>query len=638
MAAVLVRCSKCGTQYKLARKPESGKLLCKKCGAVISLSEQPEAADHSRKLDASAKTARSASVAPTMPEPKTAASSPPKPKVPAGALKGRTISGYLFTGLLYEGESTELYKADQVAMGRTVAVRALKPEFAQDDDARASFIEHARAVAAFHNPAIVSIYDVNTEGTPFFSMEYIEGSNVYEMLSSAGLPPWTEAVRITQEVGNGVIHALHNRVCSINIAADTVVVSSKGEARILPSAFALDDLKAGKTDEQAALQLAEFIYMLLTGKQAADASKAAPPRSLNPKVPPVLSDTVVTLLREAKKGRLASAELLQALRHLTDKSPRTHMHTHARPPGKPVQAMSTKAKLIVLAIVVVFIGLAAGGTFMVIKAQRVNRDFESISDAHARGRYIDVLERGKAFIEAHPSHPQAGDIREWLKTAEEVNTRQRRTEEFRKLVMAVPTQASGDVENIRTYYDKIDELLEQNSDVDGAERIAEEAAKSLDTLFAREFRRRERECERVLATAVQNRTLSEKEEQLDDLSKGLIHLRRRDYNAAREKVKELEDFYTRSGILDRDAIMSIQQLEDMVLRQANSDYYWLVNREMNLLAQDRRDEVIELYEMMAENWSIADITQMAKTRLAMLRPDEEQNTENEEETQEEDGD
>jgi len=466
-------------------------------------------------------------------------------------------------------------------------------------------------------------------------MEYVEGSNVYEMLLSAGLPPWTEAVRLTQEVGSGVTHALHNGACSISIAADTVLVSSKGEARILPSAFSLADLKAGKTDEHAALQLAEFIYMLLTGQQAGDPAKAAPPRSLNPKVPPVLSDTVVTLLREAKKGRLASAEVLQALRHLTDKSPRTLAHTG--PPGKSGQSMSTKAKIIALAIVAACILLIAGAVYMVVKTQGVKRDFENLSVAYAHGRYINVLEQGKAFLDAHPSHPQADEIRNWMKKGEEISTRRRRTEEFRKLVMAVPTQASGDVENIRTYYDKIETLLEQNSDADGAQRIAEEAAKSLDTLFAREFRRRERECERVLATAVQNRALSEQEQELDDLSKGLIFLRGRDYKLAREKVKELEDFYTRSKILDLDARRSVKDLEDMVLRQANSDYYWLVNKEMTFLRQERRDEVIELYEMMAENWGIADVAQMARTRLTMLRPAE-QDTENEEETQEEDGD
>jgi len=643
--AVLVRCRKCGTQYKLVRKPESGELTCKKCGAVISLSESSEA-ENGQALTASAasaKTARSASTPPTSPKAKTAASSPIEQKIPAGALKGRTISGYLFTELLYAGERTELYKADQVAMGRAVAVRALKPEVAQDDNARAEFIEQARAVAAFHNPAIVSIYHVNSEGTPFFSMEYIEGSDVHEMLAGAGLPPWTQAVRITQEIGSGVVHALHNAACTVNIASDTVLVSSKGEAKILPSAFALAGLTSTGIDEQAAFKLVEFLYLLLTGRQAGDAAKATPPRSLNPKVPPALSDTVVTLLREAKKGRLASAEVLQALRHLTDRSSRTlsHAGTHAgRPPsGKKA---SLKTKLAALGIIVVLVLLSAGGIFMIVKSQKVRQDFESLRLAYARKQYVTVLNLGKTFLDAHPSHPQADDVRKWLKDAEEVNERRNRTEQFRKLVMAVPTQAKDDVENIRSYYDKIDELLEENNDVDGAERIAEEAARSLDTLFSREFRRRRRECERALATSVQNRKLSEEEEQLDDLSKGLIHLRNRDYETATEKVKELEDFYTRSEILDLDARKSIQELEEMVLRQANSDYYWLVNKEMTFLQQDRRGEVIELYEMMAGNWGIADVAQMAKTRLTMLRPTEqgteEQEEEQEEETQEEDGD
>jgi serine/threonine-protein kinase len=84
-----------------------------------------------------------------------------------------------------------VYKAEQLGLGRLVALKILQPSLATDDVIVERFAQEARIAANLHHPHIVTIYDVgDVEDTHYISMRYIEGENLGQLLRREGpLPP-----------------------------------------------------------------------------------------------------------------------------------------------------------------------------------------------------------------------------------------------------------------------------------------------------------------------------------------------------------------------------------------------------------------------------------------------------------------
>ncbi|WP_141015163.1 protein kinase domain-containing protein [Nocardioides sambongensis] len=83
-----------------------------------------------------------------------------------------------------------VWKATDTRLNRTVAVKVLKHEYADDDTFRARFESEARSAAALHHPGIAGVFDYSTEGSsesgaPFLVMEYVDGEPLSALLSRA---------------------------------------------------------------------------------------------------------------------------------------------------------------------------------------------------------------------------------------------------------------------------------------------------------------------------------------------------------------------------------------------------------------------------------------------------------------------
>jgi len=108
----------------------------------------------------------------------------------------------------------EVYRATQLSLGRTVAIKLLSTELAKDDASVARFDKEAAALAALSHPNIVSILDKGrTPETYFLVMEHIDGCSLREVMSSRSLVTGT-SLRATLQIcraveyahGRGVIH------------------------------------------------------------------------------------------------------------------------------------------------------------------------------------------------------------------------------------------------------------------------------------------------------------------------------------------------------------------------------------------------------------------------------------------------
>ncbi len=125
------------------------------------------------------------------------------------ALVGTTIAGkYALRSLIGHGGMGAVYEAENVAIGKRVAIKFVDPEYAADETVVARFAREARAMSAIESPHIVSVFDAGTEsGRPFLVMELLRGEDLGERLRRRRTIPKDDALHIVAQVLKGLARA-----------------------------------------------------------------------------------------------------------------------------------------------------------------------------------------------------------------------------------------------------------------------------------------------------------------------------------------------------------------------------------------------------------------------------------------------
>ncbi|HQM64967.1 MAG TPA: serine/threonine-protein kinase, partial [Acidobacteriota bacterium] len=117
---------------------------------------------------------------------------------------GRTVSHYRILEKLGEGGMGVVYKAEDTALQRTVALKFLPPELTRDAEAKQRFLHEARAAARLDHPNICTVYEVGeADGQLFLAMACYEGMTLREKLQ-AGPLPWAEAATLAMQAAAGL--------------------------------------------------------------------------------------------------------------------------------------------------------------------------------------------------------------------------------------------------------------------------------------------------------------------------------------------------------------------------------------------------------------------------------------------------
>jgi serine/threonine protein kinase len=195
--------------------------------------------------------ARFCGVCGTATSPTEPASSPSLGEAPA--MIGREIAGrYRMLAKLGEGGMGTVFRAEQISLKRTVAVKLLRPDVLGNQLVLRRFNAEAEVVARLSHPNTVNIYDFgqDTDGTLFIAMEYIEGRSLRSVIhQEAPLSP-RRALAIAHQVAASLADAHARAIIHRDLKPDNVMLQDRGKdhdiARVLDFGIAKlrDDTRA----------------------------------------------------------------------------------------------------------------------------------------------------------------------------------------------------------------------------------------------------------------------------------------------------------------------------------------------------------------------------------------------------------
>lgn len=143
------------------------------------------------------------------------------------------IAGFRILDLIAKGGMGAVYRAYQVSMDRTVAVKVLAPQYTADPVFTERFLKEARAAARLSHPNIVQAIDVGqSEGRYYFVMEYVEGPTLAMLLRDRKKLPTGEACGVITQIARALLHANRVGMLHLDIKPGNIMVTPTGLAKL----------------------------------------------------------------------------------------------------------------------------------------------------------------------------------------------------------------------------------------------------------------------------------------------------------------------------------------------------------------------------------------------------------------------
>jgi serine/threonine protein kinase len=134
--------------------------------------------------------------------------------------------------LLGQGDMGAVYKARQSKLDRLVAVKILPPEVARDPAFAERFTREAQSLARLNHPHIVTVYDFgDVDGLYYFTMEYVDGRNLRDLLQAGALSP-AQTLTIVPQLCDALEYAHDDGLVHRDIKPENILLDKKGRVKI----------------------------------------------------------------------------------------------------------------------------------------------------------------------------------------------------------------------------------------------------------------------------------------------------------------------------------------------------------------------------------------------------------------------
>ena len=269
---------------------------------------------------------------------------------------GTTISHYRIVEQLGGGGMGVVYKAEDLRLGRTVALKFLAPQLSQDADAVTRFKNEARAASGLDHPGICTIHSIEEapDGRLFIAMAFCDGQTLKRRLESGPLP-LADALRIARQSADALSQAHARGIVHRDIKPANLILTPTGDVKIVdfgvaklvdapavtatgawvgtPAYMSPEQAASGIVDARTDLwALGAVLFEMLTGRPPFRGDNAAaivssilyddppPLDTLRPGTPASVSTIVRRLLAKDRSARYSTAaelsEDLRAVQHI----------------------------------------------------------------------------------------------------------------------------------------------------------------------------------------------------------------------------------------------------------------------------------------------------------------------------------
>ena len=222
---------------------------------------------------------------------------------------------YRIVGLLGRGGMGDVYRADDLTLGQSVALKFLPYLLAGREDRRSRFFGEVRIARQVSHPNVCRVYDVGeVDGRPFLSMEFVDGEDLSSLLRRIGRLPHEKAIEIARQLCVG-LGGLHDRgVLHRDLKPANVMIDGRGQVRITdfglagltedisgaevragtPAYMAPEQLSGDGVDHRSDIYaLGLVLYELFTGRRAFDADTLVEMTRMHREVTPTSPSTIL---------------------------------------------------------------------------------------------------------------------------------------------------------------------------------------------------------------------------------------------------------------------------------------------------------------------------------------------------------
>ena len=140
---------------------------------------------------------------------------------------------YRIVGRIGRGGMGEVWRAEDLKLGVTVALKFLPPAFERDPDRLARFLGEIRLARQIAHPNVCRVHDIGeAAGRNFFSMEFVDGEDLASLLRRIGRLPQEKAIQIAREMAAGLAAAHEQGILHRDLKPANVLLDGRGHVRL----------------------------------------------------------------------------------------------------------------------------------------------------------------------------------------------------------------------------------------------------------------------------------------------------------------------------------------------------------------------------------------------------------------------